>query len=151
MRVTELFTKTSKQAPADEQAKNAVVLIRAGYIHKEMAGVYTFLPLGLRVLENICQVIREEMNAIGGQELKLTTLQDPSIWQATDRWDDQKVDIWFKTKLKNDSELGLGPTHEEPLVRAVKPFVHSYKDLPQRNQSQERSDEGARIPYERSL
>jgi prolyl-tRNA synthetase len=130
MRVSELFTKTSRQAPADEQAKNAVTLIRAGYIHKEMAGVYTFLPLGLRVLENICQVIREEMNAIGGQELKLTTLQDPSIWQATDRWDDQKVDIWFKTKLKNDSELGLGPTHEEPLVRAVKPFVNSYKDLP---------------------
>lgn len=130
MKISQVFTKTRKEAPADEQAKNAQLLIRAGYIHKEMAGVYTFLPLGLRVLENICQIIREEMDAIGGQELKLTTLQDPSIWQATDRWDDEKVDIWFKTKLKNDHEIGLGPTHEEPLIRAVKPFVKSYKDLP---------------------
>jgi len=130
MRVTQLFTKTQKQAPADEVSKNAQLLIRAGYIHKEMAGVYTFLPLGLRVLENINQIIREEMDAIGGQELKLTSLQDPEIWKATDRWDDQKVDIWFKTKLKNDSELGLGPTHEEPLIRAVRPFIRSYKDLP---------------------
>ena len=130
MRVTQLFTKTKKEAPADEQAKNAQLLIRAGYIHKELAGVYTFLPLGLRVLENISQIIREEMDAIGGQELKLTTLQDPEIWKATDRWDDEKVDVWFKTKLKNNSELGLGPTHEEPLVRAVKPYISSYKDLP---------------------
>lgn len=130
MRVTNLFTKTKKEAPSDEQAKNAQLLIRAGYIHKEMAGVYTFLPLGLKVLENISQIIREEMDAIGAQELKLTTLQDPEIWKATDRWDDEKVDVWFKTKLKNDSELGLGPTHEEPLVRAVRPYVNSYKDLP---------------------
>lgn len=130
MRLSELFTKTQKNAPADETAKNAQLLIRAGYIHKEMAGVYTFLPLGLRVLENICQIVREEMNAIGGIELKMTTLQDPEIWKATDRWDDDKVDVWFKTKLKNGTEIGLGPTQEEPLVRAVRPFVQSYKDLP---------------------
>lgn len=130
MRLSNLFTKTRKEAPADETSKNAQLLIRAGYIHKEMAGVYTFLPLGLKVLENINQVIREEMDAIGGQELRLTTLQDPSIWQESDRWDDDKVDVWFKTKLKNGSELGLGPTHEEPLVRAAKPYVNSYKDLP---------------------
>lgn len=130
MRVSELFTKTSKTAPGDEVAKNAQLLIRAGYVHKEMAGVYTFLPLGLKVLENICGIIREEMNAIGGQELKLTSLQDAEIWKATGRWDDEAVDIWFKTKLKNETEVGLGPTHEEPLVRAVKPFVNSYKDLP---------------------
>ncbi len=130
MRRSQLFTKTQKQAPADEVSKNAQLLIRAGYIHKEMAGVYTFLPLGQRVLDNISQIIREEMDAIGGQELKLTTLQDPEIWKATDRWDDEKVDVWFKTKLKSDAEIGLGPTHEEPLIRAVKPFVHSYKDLP---------------------
>lgn len=130
MRVTDLFTKTRKQAPADEQAVNAQLLIRAGYIHKEMAGVYTFLPLGIKVLDNICDIIREEMDAVGGQELKLTTLQDPEIWKITDRWDDNKVDVWFKTKLKNGNELGLGPTHEEPLVRAVRPFVNSYKDLP---------------------
>lgn len=130
MRLSELFTKTSKTAPADEVAKNAQLLIRAGFVHKEMAGVYTFLPLGLRVLDNICNIIREEMNAVGGQELKLTTLQDAEIWKMTGRWDDEAVDVWFKTKLKNETELGLGPTHEEPLVRAVKPFVNSYKDLP---------------------
>lgn len=130
MKLSQSFTKTSKTVPADESAKNAQLLIQAGFVHKEMAGVYTYLPLGLRVLDNICQIIREEMNAVGGQELRLTSLQDPEIWKATDRWDDNKVDVWFKTKLKNGSELGLGPTHEEPLVRAVKPFINSYKDLP---------------------
>ncbi len=130
MRLTELFTKTSKTVPADEVSKNAQLLIRAGFVHKEMAGVYTFLPLGLKVLDNICTIIREEMDAVGGQELKLTTLQDAEIWKATGRWDDDVVDIWFKTKLKNQTELGLGATHEEPLVRAVQPFVKSYKDLP---------------------
>lgn len=130
MRSSELFTRTRKDAPADETAKNAQLLIKAGYVHKEMAGVYTFLPLGLKVLENICTVIREEMNAVGGQELKMTTLQDSEIWKATNRWSDDSVDVWFKTELKNGTQLGLGPTHEEPLVRAVKPFVNSYKDLP---------------------
>src|SRR5206468_7539535 len=105
MRLSQLFTKTSKTAPADEVAKNAQLLIRAGYIHKEMAGVYTFLPMGLRVLENIKTVIRKEMNAIGGQELKMTTLQDPAIWKETDRWSDEAVDVWFKTKLKNQTEV----------------------------------------------
>lgn len=130
MRLSQLFTKTSKTAPADEVSKNAQLLIRAGFVHKEMAGVYTFLPLGLRVLENINNVIREEMNAIGGQELKLTTLQDPAIWETTGRWDDKAVDVWFKTALKNGTEVGLGWTHEEPLVRAARNFVSSYKDLP---------------------
>ena len=130
MRVSQLFTKTQKEAPADEVSKNAQLLIRAGYIHKELAGAYTFLPLGLKVLENISQIIREEMDAVGGQEMKLTALQDPEIWKATDRWDDEKVDVWFKTKLKNDTELGLAPTHEEPIIRALKPHINSYKDLP---------------------
>lgn len=130
MRRSQLFIKTRRQAPADEEARNAQLLIQAGYIAKEMAGVYTFLPPGLRALENISTVVREEMNAIGGQELKLTSLQDPEIWKMTGRWDDEAVDVWFKTKLKNDTELGLGWTQEEPLVRAVKPNVNSYKDLP---------------------
>jgi len=130
MKLSQLFTKTRKDIPADETAKNAQLLIQAGYINKEMAGVYTFLPLGLRVLENICQIVREEMDAIGGQELKFSSLQDAEIWKATDRWDDEKVDVWFKTKLKNGTELGLGPTHEEPMTRAAKPFIKSYKDLP---------------------
>lgn len=95
-----------------------------------MAGVYSFLPLGLRVLNNIVQVIREEMNAIGGQELVLTALQEKSLWEKTDRWDDDKVDNWFKTKLKNGSDVGLGITHEEPLTQIMTEYVSSYRDLP---------------------
>lgn len=130
MRLSKLFTKTKKQYPADETARNAQLLIQAGYIHKEMAGVYAFLPLGLKVLENISQIIREEMNAIGGQELQMTVLQPREIWEKTDRWDDKKVDNWFKTKLASGSELGVGLTHEEPIIDALKDYVQSYKDLP---------------------
>ena len=130
MRLSRLFTKTSKTAPADEVAKNAQLLIRAGFIHKEMAGVYAYMPLGLRVLEKIKQIIREEMNAVGGQEVMMTTLQPKDIWEKTDRWDDAKVDNWFKTKLVNGTELGVGLTHEEPIVDAISNYVNSYKDLP---------------------
>ncbi|MBI3494408.1 prolyl-tRNA synthetase [Candidatus Saccharibacteria bacterium] len=130
MKRTELFTKTRKNAPADEVALNAQLLIRAGFIHKEMAGVYAYLPLGLRVIENIKQIVREEMDAIGGQELAMTTLQPKDIWEKTDRWDDAKVDNWFKTKLANGTELGVGLTHEEPVVDVLRDYVSSYKDLP---------------------
>ncbi len=125
-----LFTKTKKEAPADEIAKNAELLIRAGFIHKEMAGVYAYLPLGVRVLEKIKNIIREEMNKIGGQELYMTILQPRDIWEKTDRWDDAKVDNWFKTKLKSGEELGVGLTHEEPIVDAISEYVNSYRDLP---------------------
>ncbi|HEX6416010.1 MAG TPA: aminoacyl--tRNA ligase-related protein, partial [Candidatus Saccharimonadales bacterium] len=130
MRMSQLFTKTSKTAPADEVARNAQLLIRAGFIHKEMAGVYAYLPLGLRVMENIKKIVREEMDSIGGQEVMMTALQPKDIFEKTDRWDDAKVDNWFKTKLANGSELGLGLTHEEPIVDALSSYVNSYKDLP---------------------
>lgn len=130
MRQSKLFTKTKREAPKDETSKNAQLLLRAGFIHKEMPGVYGFLPLGLRVLENINTIIREEMNAIGSQEIILTALQDKAKWEATGRWSDAVVDNWFKTKLKSDTELGLAFTHEEPIAEAVKSFVTSYKDLP---------------------
>jgi prolyl-tRNA synthetase len=130
MRVSKLFTKTSKTVPADEVAKNAQLLIRAGFIHKEMAGVYAYLPLGLRVLDKIKVIIREEMNAVGGQEVMMTTLQPKDIWEKTGRWDDAKVDNWFKTKLVNGTELGVGLTHEEPIVDLISNYVNSYKDLP---------------------
>src|SRR4051812_24445063 len=107
MRQTHLFTKTRKDAPKDEIAKNAQLLIRAGFIHKEMAGVYSYLPLGLRVLKNIERIIREEMIAVGGQEMFMTTLQDAEIWKTTGRWDDAVVDNWFKTELKEGAQLGL--------------------------------------------
>jgi prolyl-tRNA synthetase len=130
MRISKLFTKTSKTVPADEVAKNAQLLIRAGFIHKEMAGVYAYMPLGLRVLENIKKIVRTEMNNVGGQEVMMTTLQPKDIWEKTDRWDDAKVDNWFKTKLVNGTELGVGLTHEEPIVDAVSNYLNSYKDMP---------------------
>lgn len=130
MRCSQLFTRTTMTAPADEQAKNAIDLIRAGYIHKEMAGVYAYLPLGKRVLENIAQIVREEMNAVGGQEVQMTVLQPRELWEKTNRWDDAVVDNWFKTSLKNGTELGVGLTHEEPIVAALRDYVSSYKDLP---------------------
>src|SRR6185436_12442936 len=130
MKQSELFTKTLRQAPKDEEAINAQLLIRAGFIHKEMAGVYAYLPLGLRVLENIKKIVREEMDAIGGLELIMTSLQSKDLWQKTDRWDDKKVDIWFKSKLKNDTEIGLAWSHEEPITELMTEYIQSYRDLP---------------------
>jgi prolyl-tRNA synthetase len=130
MRQSQLFTKTRKEAPADEVAKNAQLLIRAGYVYKVMAGVYAYTPLGLRVLENIKQIVREEMNAVGGQELIMTSLQTPEVWQGTGRWSDEAVDVWFKTTLKDGSELGLAWSHEEAIMTMMTQFVSSYKDLP---------------------
>lgn len=130
MRMSKLITKTRKSAPSDEVSKNAQLLIRAGYVQKEMAGAYIFLPLGLRVLNNIIDIIREEMNTLGGQELAMTSLQRPEVWQASGRWDDDVVDVWFKTKLASGHDIGLATTHEEPLTEAMKQFISSYKDLP---------------------
>ncbi|HMO78781.1 MAG TPA: His/Gly/Thr/Pro-type tRNA ligase C-terminal domain-containing protein [Candidatus Paceibacterota bacterium] len=130
MKQSKLFSKTRKEAPKDEISKSANLLIRAGFIHKQMAGVYTLLPLGLKTLKNIENIIRDEMNKIGGVEMNLTALQDSKIWQKTDRWDDKKIDNWFKTKLKNDTELGLAFTHEEPITDLMKDHIRSYKDLP---------------------
>src|SRR3989344_930261 len=130
MRQSQLFTKTRRDAPKDEVAKNAQLLIRGGFIHKEMAGVYSYLPLGLRVFNNIVRIIREEMNAIGGQEIVLSGLQSPAVWKKTGRWSDDAIDVWFKTELKGGGELGLGTTHEEPLTERMTEYVGSDKDLP---------------------
>lgn len=130
MRISKLFTKTSKSAPADEVAKNAQLLIRAGFVHKEMAGVYAYLPLGLRVVEKIKQIVREEMNAIDGQELIMTNLQPRAAWELTTRWSDDVVDVWFKTKLKDDTEVGLAWSHEEPIMQMMRQHIASYRDLP---------------------
>jgi len=130
MKQSQLFTKTRRNAPKDEVSKNAELLIRGGYIHKEIAGVYDYLPLGLIALNNIVSIIREEMNAAGGEEVHLSALQDPAVWEATGRWDDAVVDNWFKTALKSGTALGLGFTHEEPLTRLMKDHISSYRDLP---------------------
>lgn len=131
MKYSQLFTKTLKTAPSDEVAKNAQLLIRAGFIYKEMAGVYAYLPLGIRVIEKIKQIVREEMNAIGGQELIMTSLQNKALWEKTNRWDDEIVDVWFKSQLKAGGEVGFGWSHEEPIGEMMKNYISSYKDLPQ--------------------
>ncbi len=130
MKQSHLFTKTSKESPKDEVSVNAQLLIRAGFINKEMAGVYSYLPLGLKTLNNISDIIRDEMNKAGGQEIFMTVLQDKDTWEKTNRWSDDVVDNWFKTKLKNGKELGLGFTHEEAIAKIMKNYVSSYKDLP---------------------
>ena len=130
MRQSQLFTKTQKEAPTDEQAKNAQLLIRAGYIHKEMAGAYQLLPLGLMVVQNIKQIVREEMAVWGSNELLATTLQPKDIWEKSGRWDSKVVDAWFKSELQAGGEIGFGWTHEEPLANMMKNHISSYKDLP---------------------
>ena len=130
MKLSKSFTKTLRNAPKDETARSAQYLIRAGYVFKEMAGVYDFLPLGLRTLKNIEQIIREEMNRIGAEEVQMSALQNPELWDKTGRWSDQEVDIWFKTELSAGGELGLAPTHEEPFTNLMKTYIKSYKDLP---------------------
>lgn len=130
MRQSQLFTKTRREAPKDEVAENAKLLIRAGFINKEMAGVYSYLPLGLRVRDKIANIIREEMNALGGVELEMTALQNSELYEKTNRWSDDVVDNWFKTELKSGAELGLGFTHEEMITELMKDHINSYKDLP---------------------
>ena len=130
MRFSKTFFKTLRGAPKDEIARNGALLTRAGYIHKEMAGVYDYLPLGLRVIENIKNIIRDELNKLGCEEVLMSSLQNPEPWEKTGRFSDQEVDIWFKTELSSGGVLGLAPTHEEPITELLKSYVSSYRDLP---------------------
>ncbi len=130
MKLSQSFIKTFREVGKEETARNAQLLIRAGYIHKEMAGVYDFLPLGLITLNKIQNIIREELNSLGCQEFQMTALQNPEPWVKTKRWSDQVIDVWFKTKLNAGGELGLAPTHEEPITNLMTKFISSYKDLP---------------------
>ena len=129
MRQSQLFTKTQKSAPKDEVSLNAQLLIRAGFVDKLIAGVYTLLPLGFRVFKKIEQLIREEMNAIGGQELFMPTLQSKDNWEVTGRY--EEIDVLFRfISYYSKNEYVLGSTHEEIISPLAKKFVSSYKDLP---------------------
>ena len=128
MKQSKLFTKTQKDISKEEVSINAQLLIRAGFIDKLMAGVYTILPLGLRVMNKIENIIREEMNAIDGQEIFMPTLQPKENWLKTGRW--STMDDLYKVKDSSDREMAMGPTHEEVVVPLMKRFVSSYKDLP---------------------
>ncbi len=130
MRQSQLFSKTSKTLPEGEESKNAQFLIKAGFVHKSSAGVYSLLPLGYRVFNKINQIIREEMNALGAEELLFPALVHKKYWQQSNRWD---LDVIYKTsttKQKDDFEYGLGWTHEEMVAAIAKHFINSYKDLP---------------------
>ena len=128
MRYSQLFAKTSKSHPADAESVNARYLIQGGFVHQEMAGVYSWLPLGLRVLRKVENIIREEMNALGAQEILMSALQPKENWLTTKRWDD--VDVLFKVPSQTGKEYALGPTHEEIVTPLVKDYISSYKDLP---------------------
>lgn len=128
MLYSKLFTKTKKQAPKDELTKNAQLLARAGFVNKLMAGAYSYLPLGLRVLRKIEVIIREEMNAIEGQEVLLPALHPKKNWKQTKGWDN--IDVLFKIKSRTKKDYALGQSHEEIITPLVKEYLHSYKDLP---------------------
>lgn len=128
MKYSQLFSKSSKNRPGDADSVNARYLVQGGFVHQEMAGVYSWLPLGLRVLRNVEKIVREEMNALGGQEILMTALQPKENWQTTNRWD--SVDVLFKVPSQTGKEYGLGPTAEELVTPLVQEFVRSYKDLP---------------------
>lgn len=130
MRQSILFTKVLKNAPKDEVSRNAQLLIRAGYVYKEMAGVYAYLPLGIRVVEKIKKIVREEMDAIGGQELIMTSLQRKELWEKTNRWDSEQVDVWFKSKLKNGADIGFAWSHEEQITDMMRYYIAGFRDLP---------------------
>lgn len=129
MRLSQLFTKTLREAPADEIALNARHLIRGGFVYKNSAGIYTYLPLGFRVMHKIKAIIREEMDAIGGQEMFMQALVEKKYMEPTGRWN---LDVGFFAKGMNDKEANfvLGWSHEEVLTAIASKYVSSYKDLP---------------------
>jgi len=128
MRQSKLFTKTRKESPTDEVSKNAELLIRGGFVHKEMAGVYSYLPLGLRVLKKIENIIREEMDKVGGQEVLMSSFQPKDNWEKTGRW--TGMDDLYKVVDSSGREVALGPTHEEIVVPILKNYASSHKDFP---------------------
>ncbi|KKQ03176.1 MAG: Prolyl-tRNA synthetase [Parcubacteria group bacterium GW2011_GWB1_36_5] len=128
MRQSKLFTKTKKESPVDEVSRNAEFLIRGGFIHKEMAGVYSYLPLGLRVLKKIENIIREEMNKVGGVEVLMSSFQPKENWEKTGRW--ETMDDLYKVSDSSGREVALGPTHEEIIVPILKNYVSSHRDFP---------------------
>jgi prolyl-tRNA synthetase len=128
MKYSQLFTKTVRQASQDSESINARLLTQAGFVDQEMAGVYTWLPLGLRTLRKVEQIVREEMDALGAQEVFMPSLQPKEYWETTNRW--EGVDVLFKLKSQTEKDYALGCTHEEVVTPLAQKFVHSYKELP---------------------
>ncbi|TSC93083.1 MAG: prolyl-tRNA synthetase [Candidatus Berkelbacteria bacterium Licking1014_7] len=129
MLVSKLFTHTQKQDPKNEEAKNACLLTRAGFVYKNMAGVYSILPLGFRVLQNIRRIIREELQTFGAEEVYLNELQNKETWSVSGRWNELK-DVMYQFSDSRGKDIGLATTHEEVVAEIAKNYIHSYKDLP---------------------
>jgi prolyl-tRNA synthetase len=128
MRFATLFPKPTKNVAADAESINAKLLTQAGFVDQEMAGVYTWLPLGLSVLRKVEQIVREEMNLLDAQEIFMPSLQPKEYWEATKRWD--SVDVLFKLKSQTEKDYALGCTHEEVVTPLAQKFIQSYKDMP---------------------
>ncbi len=129
MHWSKIYSPTLKEIPSDADIKSAELLVRGGFIRKSAAGVYSYLPLGTRVLQKITQIVREEMNRTGAQELLMPIMQPAEIWKITGRWEDYGPEM-MKFKDRNDREFALGPTHEEMITTLVKDELKSYKQLP---------------------
>lgn len=129
MKFSQLFSKTTKSVSKKAESKNHELLVRAGYVDQLMAGVYTYLPLGKKVLENIENIIREEMVMVGGQEILMPGLHPKENWAKTGRWDTMD-DLYRFTSYYSKNEVALGATHEEVISPLAKKFIFSYKDLP---------------------
>ncbi len=136
MRVTELLSKTQREAPRDSEGGNQELLVRAGFVRQLTSGVYTYLPLGYRVMHKIMEIVREEMERVGGQEVILPIIQPMELWekQPADGHPgraEKMGDILFKLKDRRGRDMVLAPTHEEVITSLVAEFVRSYRDLPQ--------------------
>lgn len=129
MKYSKLFVKTLNQPPKDADTINHKLLVQAGFVDQLMAGVYSYLPLGLRVLKNIEQIVREEMDAIGGQEILMPILHPKAIWETTKGW--ENIDVLFKLKSRTDKEYALGQSEEEVVTPLVMQHIKSYQSLPQ--------------------
>lgn len=128
MKYSKMFVKTLKTAPASADTANHRLLVQAGFVRQVMAGVYTYLPLGLRVLNKVSNIVREEMDSIGGQEVLMPLLHPSSLWKQTGGWD--KIDVLFKVKSRTDKEYALAQSNEETVTPLAKEWIHSAKDLP---------------------
>ncbi|MFA6526523.1 MAG: proline--tRNA ligase [Candidatus Buchananbacteria bacterium] len=127
---SQLFPKTLKNAPKEATSASHKFLVQGGYVDMLQAGVYTYLPLAWRVINNINKIVREEMNAEGGQELLMPALQSKGIWEETGRWSTSLKDVMYQFKDASGKELGLAATHEEVVYDLIRKFINSYKDLP---------------------
>jgi prolyl-tRNA synthetase len=130
MRYSHLFIPTLKEAPGDAEAVSHKLMVRAGYVRQLAAGLYIYLPLGIRVMEKINRIIREEMNAIGGQEVAMPVLNPAEVWQQTGRWD-TIGDEMFRLKDRGGRDMCLAMTHEETMTWLAAHDIRSYRDLPQ--------------------